>query len=105
MSESVYHQDCPILFSMKLIGHKWKIPIIWHLLKHRDLHYNELKRQITGITNIMLTRCLRDLERDGLVRRCDFKTNPPSVAYSLTPRGRELQPVLDELYTWGKALH
>ena len=89
MSESVYHKDCPI---------------VWHLLRHQTLHYNELKREITGITNIMLTRCLRDMERDGLILRRDFKTNPPSVAYSLTRRGQQLQPVLDELYTWGKAL-
>lgn len=59
-------------------------------------------RSVVGITNIMLTQCLRELEAAGLVRRNDFGEVPPRVEYSLTGRGRELLPALRELYKWGE---
>jgi len=66
------------------------------------LHYNELERQIPGITNTSLTRCLRELEGFGLVNRKEHGTVPPSVEYSLTDRGKSLLPTLGELYRWGE---
>ena len=57
---------------------------------------------MVGVTNIMLTQCLRELERDGLVRRIDYGEVPPRVEYALTQRGRELLPALRELYAWGQ---
>lgn len=61
--------QCPIVYAMELIGSKWKIPILWNLTQEDNLHYNELKRRILGITNTMLTRALRELETDGLLTR------------------------------------
>jgi DNA-binding HxlR family transcriptional regulator len=88
---------------MELIGSKWKMPILWNLTKEDALHYNELKRRVAGITNTMLTRSLRDLEEDGLVRRMSDGSVPPSVTYHLTEEGKKLIPSLNGLYAWGEA--
>lgn len=97
-----YDHICPIVYALSIIGQKWKIPILWHLADEGALRYNELKRGVYGITNIMLTQCLRELEEHGLVAREDFGTIPPKVEYSLTGRGKTLMPVLYELHNWGK---
>ena len=96
-------QKCPIIYAMELIGSKWKIPILWNLTKEDCLHYNEMKRRIAGITNTMLTRALRDLERDGLILRIADGNIPPSVTYHLTEEGKKLIPSLNGLYEWGEA--
>jgi DNA-binding HxlR family transcriptional regulator len=92
---------CPIVYTMNLIGHKWKIQILWNISNSNTLHYNELKRLVAPITNTVLTRCLRDLENDGLVSRFNYNTIPPSVEYSLSERGKSLFPILNEMYKWG----
>ncbi len=94
--------ECPILYALKLIGQKWRLPILWELVNHDVLHYNELKRHIPGITNTALTRCLRELEGFGLVNRLEYSTIPPSVEYSLADRGKALLPTLIELYRWSE---
>ena len=99
---NVYTVPCPIIHALNLIGGKWKLPVLWHLFDAESVRYNELKRSVVGITNIMLTQCLRELEAAGLVRRNDFGEVPPLVEYSLTGRGRELLPALRELYKWGE---
>ena len=86
---NVYTVPCPIIHALNLIDAE-------------SVRYNELKRSVVGITNIMLTQCLRELEAAGLVRRNDFGEVPPRVEYSLTGRGRELLPALRELYKWGE---
>lgn len=93
---------CPIVYAMDLIGSKWKIPLLWNLTKEDNLHYNELKRRMIGITNTMLTRTLRELEDDGLVIRHSEGSVPPSVTYQLTDMGKQLLPSLNGLYAWGE---
>ena len=66
------------------------------------MRYNELKRSVRGITNMMLTKCLRELEDYGLVIRRQYNEVPPRVEYSLTERGKKLLPALAELYAWGR---
>ncbi len=92
-----------MIFALEIIGQKWKIPILWHLSEDGALHYSELKRKIFGITNLMLTKSLRDLEASGLIHRQQFDTNPPRVQYSLTERGKTLTPILKSLELWGKS--
>lgn len=99
--ENPYKEKCPIVYAMSIIGAKWKIPILWHLAHYEILHYNELKRHLNGITNTVLTRCLRELERDNIVYRKSDGSVPPSVTYGLTLLGKELIPALDRLYDWG----
>lgn len=90
---------------MDVIGAKWKLPILWYLHEKENTRYNELKRRIPGITNIMLTKSLRELEADGLVIRCEYVSAPPKVVeYSLAPPGKELIPALNELYAWGEKI-
>ncbi len=93
---------CPVVFTMGVIGQKWKIPILWHLADEGTLRYNELRRGIPPITNIMLTKCLRELEESGLVHREELGTIPPHVEYSLTQRGQSLVPILYRIHDWGQ---
>lgn len=92
---------CPIQYAMEMVGSKWKMPIIWQLTIEDGLHYNELKRRVNGVTNTMLTRCLRELEDEQLILRHSLGTIPPSVTYHLTEMGKELLPALQGLFAWG----
>lgn len=93
---------CPIVYALSVIGQKWKIPILWHLAEEGTLRYNELKRGVSGITNIMLTKSLQELEGHGLVHRKQYDSVPPKVEYSLTEHGKTLIPLLREFDTWGR---
>jgi len=75
---------------------------MWCLLKKEVIRYNELKRNVKGITNMMLTKSLKDLEEHKLIVRTQYETIPPKVEYSLTERGKALFPTLKELYEWGE---
>lgn len=102
-SPSVYAEKCPLLLALDRIGGKWKLPIVWFLSKEESVRFNELRRRVSGVTNIMLSKCLRELEADGLVTREQFEVIPPHVEYSLTDAARELVPILRKLYAWGEA--
>jgi DNA-binding HxlR family transcriptional regulator len=93
---------CPIVYALSIIGQKWKIPILWHLSEHDILRYSQIKRDIYGITNIMLTKSLHELEAHQLISRKQYDIIPPRVEYSLTKRGKELIPFLKALDLWGK---
>ena len=94
---------CPIIYVLSKIGQKWKIPILWHLSKASvPMRYNELKRSMPSITNIMLTKSLQELEEYGLVHRQQYEVIPPKVEYSLTERGKTLIPVLNSICKWGR---
>ena len=94
--------ECLILHVFRRIGGKWKLPILWHLADQETVRYNELKRSVRGVTNMMLTKCLRELEDFGLVIRQQYNEVPPRVEYSLTNRGKTLLPALEQLYAWGR---
>ena len=105
VEQTIYDEQCPIFYTMNIFNHKWKIPILWRLLENEGepIRYNELRRRVTGVTPIMLTKCLRELERDGIINRKQIGTVPPlTVEYSLTPRGESLMPALRSLYRWGE---
>lgn len=93
--------NCPLTFALNLIGGKWKLPIIWALSKNGTMRYNELKRNIDGITNMMLTQTLKELELRGITHRKQFMEVPPRVEYSLTDHGESLIPALKALASWG----
>lgn len=98
-----YVECCPLLYVMELIGSKWKLPILWCLNEEDGLHYNELKRRVHGVTNTMLTKCLRELEEKGLISRHSLGSVPPSVTYHLKEDGKSLMPALEGLHRWGMA--
>lgn len=96
--------NCPLTFALNLIGGKWRLPIIWALSKNGTMRYNELKRNIEGITNMMLTQTLKDLEQHGIISRRQFMEVPPRVEYSLTDDGESLIPALKALAGWGNKM-
>lgn len=100
--KNIYETDCPILYVMKLVGQKWKLPILWYIAdaENQTLRYRELERKVVGITATMLTKCLRELEQDKFITRKQYSTVPPTVEYSLAERGKTLIPALEPLYQW-----
>lgn len=98
----VHYQKCAVIQALEIIGGKWRLPIIWELSAQKSLRYNELKRRLNGITNIMLTRALQGLEEHGLVSRTECNKVPPHVEYSLTESCQELLPALEIINTWGR---
>ncbi|MDR7855014.1 MAG: helix-turn-helix domain-containing protein [Tissierella sp.] len=96
--------NCPLTFALNLISGKWRLPIIWLLNKNGTMRYNELKRCIDGITNMMLTQSLKELESYGIIKREQFMEVPPRVEYSLTDNGENLIPALRGLADWGSKM-
>ncbi len=92
---------CPAERTLVLIGGRWKVLILYHL--HPGIQrFSELRRLLTPVTPTMLARQLRELERDGLVRRKVYAQAPPKVEYSLTPAGKSLRPVIAAMCRWGR---
>ena len=91
---------CPVEAALDVIGGKWK-GVILHHLHERSYRFNELRRLMSGVTQRMLTKQLRELEQDGLISRTVFAEVPPRVEYAMTEYGKTLAPVLKALLTWG----
>ncbi|WP_119726628.1 winged helix-turn-helix transcriptional regulator [Thermomonospora amylolytica] len=91
--------DCEVRQILDRIADKWSLLVI-ALLDRRSLRFTELRRKIDGISQRMLTRTLRQLERDGLISRTVHPTVPPRVDYELTPLGRTLHATIQALVTW-----
>ena len=92
-------EDCDVRQILDRIGDKWSLLVI-ALLDNRVLRFTELKKTIDGISQRMLTVTLRQLERDGLVRRTVHPVVPPRVDYELTPLGVTLHDTIQALVTW-----
>lgn len=93
--------DCPVKLTAEILGGKWK-PLILFYLEGGTHRFSALQRLIPGTTKKMLTKHLRELERDGLVHRKVFAQVPPRVEYSLTRHGQSLRPILVSMSMWGK---
>lgn len=91
----------PFKYTMKIIGGKWKMHILFILWKLEVQRYGELKKNIEYITHKMLSTQLKELEADGLVHREEYPQIPPKVEYSLTEKGKSLMPLLHEMCLWG----
>jgi DNA-binding HxlR family transcriptional regulator len=86
--------------ALKVLGGRWKLIILFYLFRDETLRLSELERAIPGITQKVLIQQLRSLERHGVVGRLVHPVVPPKVEYSLTSRGQDLCPALDELLYW-----
>ena len=91
---------CPVATAVSLIGGKWKLLIIRNL-KVRPWRFNELQRDIDGISQKVLTDSLRQMIDDVLVYRHDYQEMPPKVEYGLTELGKEMLPIIDALADFG----
>lgn len=93
----------PVEFAIHRIGGTWKMPILWRL-KEKVMRYGELKADIKHITDKMLTTQLRELEREGFIKRKVYAEVPPKVEYSITPRGKRAVVVVEVLRNYGLEL-
>jgi DNA-binding HxlR family transcriptional regulator len=95
-----YMHECDLTYAVCKIGGRWKL-LILDKLKDRKLRFSELRKSIVGITERMLTLQLRELEKEGLVKRTVYAEVPPRVDYELTEIARELIPIWSLLSKWG----
>ena len=94
--------ECPVAATVQLIGNKWKLLIIRNLLD-RPWRFNELQKNLEGISQKVLTDSLRSMEADGLITRTVYPEVPPRVEYALSELGLSLRPILDAMKDWGES--
>ena len=92
---------CPVATTVQLIGSKWKLLIMRNLLQ-RPWRFNELQRDLAGISQKVLTDSLRSMEADGIIIRTVYPEVPPRVEYALSPLGESMRPILEAMEAWGK---
>ena len=95
-------EDCPVRAALDVIGGKWKPVVLFHLMGGSKRH-GELRRLLSDATQKVLTQQLRELERDGIIKRTVYPEKPPRVEYAFTIHGRTLRPVIQALCQWGTA--
>ena len=93
---------CPVATTVQLIGNKWKLLIVRNLLT-RPWRFNELQKNLEGISQKVLTDNLRSMEKDGLITRTVYPEVPPRVEYALSEIGESMRPILDSMEQWGNA--
>ncbi|MCE7999088.1 MAG: helix-turn-helix transcriptional regulator [Rhodobiaceae bacterium] len=100
MPETEQCPDCKRINEvLSRVGDRWSVLVIISLAQYGTLRFNELKRNL-GISQRMLSRTVRELERDGLVNRTQYPTIPPKVEYTLTPLGESFREPVAELGNW-----
>ncbi len=90
----------PLAYVVKTVGGKWKMRILWCLREQTERRYGDIRREIPGITDMMLSQSLRELAADQLVERRQYQEIPPRVEYMLTPKGAGILPALEQLALW-----
>ena len=93
---------CPVATTVQMIGSKWKLLIMRNLLQ-RPWRFNELKKNLEGISQKVLTDSLRSMESDGIITRTVYPEVPPRVEYALSELGESMRPSMDAMEAWGRA--
>ena len=93
--------ECPVATTVQLIWNKWKLLILRNLLQ-RPWRFNELQRNLEGISQKVLTDSLRSMEADGIITRTVYPEVPPRVEYALSELGESMRPILDAMRIWGE---
>lgn len=101
----IHELKCPVTYALSILDGKWKLPIVYTVGNEKIIRFNELKRKLTGISNIMLSKSLQELEADHIIVRTQYNEVPPRVEYSLTELGLSLTPVLALLGKWGESAY
>ena len=94
--------ECPVATTVQLIGNKWKLLIIRNL-RMRPWRFNELQKNLDGISQKVLTDSLRSMEADGLITRTVYAEVPPRVEYALSELGETMRLILDAMEAWGNS--
>ena len=97
--------ECPVTYTLSILGGKWKWLIIYLLFEHNILRYGELKKRLLGITHKMLSQQLKELDAANLINRKKYQQIPPKVEYSLSEQGKTLLPILNLMCEWGRKNH
>lgn len=92
---------CRVEDGLEVLSGKWKLKILMQIFKNPTVRFSVLQRAIPGITQKMLTKNLRELEAEDLIKRVVYPTVPPKVEYCLTEHGKELAPIFDQLHYFG----
>ena len=93
--------ECPVATTVQLIGNKWKLLIMRNLLV-RPWRFNELQKNLEGISQKVLTDSLRSMEADGIIIRTVYAEVPPRVEYTLSELGETMRPILNSMQVWGE---
>ena len=91
---------CPVATTVQMIGSKWKLLIMRNLLQ-RPWRFNELKKDLEGISQKVLTDSLRSMEADGIITRTVYPEVPPRVEYALSELGESMRPIIKPMEAWG----
>jgi DNA-binding HxlR family transcriptional regulator len=102
LCENIAGSGCGLKKVLELIGGKWKILILCQIDNKGVGRFNDMKREISGITNTMLASSLKEMERDGMLIRRQYNEMPVRVEYMLTDKAKTLIPILLELKKWGE---
>ena len=92
---------CKVEDALGILVGKWKPIILLNLMKERTQRFSELQRNLPGITQKMLTKQLRELEEEDIIKRVVYPQVPPKVEYSITEYGKTLEPILADMHEWG----
>ncbi len=92
--------ECPVATTVSLIGSKWKLLILRNLLV-RPWRFNELKNNLEGISQKVLTDSLRSMEEDGIITRTVYPEVPPHVEYALSELGESMRPIIKSMEEFG----
>lgn len=94
--------SCPVETTLKVLSGRWKVLIIHQLLEGTK-RFNQLQRELKGVTHRTLSKQLKEMEEHGLIKRKDYKELPPRVEYSLSPLGLSLDNILSAMHVWGES--
>jgi DNA-binding HxlR family transcriptional regulator len=96
-----FSSPCPVAFTTRIMGGKWKARIVWALIRNDNLRFSQLRRACPPISDRILSKELKELDDWGLVARKEYPVVPPHTEYRLTPLGRTLEPVMAAMANWG----
>ena len=98
-----FPNPCPVAFTSRVLGGRWKYRIVWALVRHEPLRFSALRRACPPVSDRILTKELRELESWGLISRKEYPVIPPKTEYRLTELGNTLRPLMAAMADWGLA--
>jgi len=102
MTNFMNDYECPLSYTLSIVGGKWKCLILYTLSQNGVLRYGELKKNLSSITHRILSQQLKELAVEQMIERKEYQQSPPKVEYSMTTKGKSLLPILHLMNEWGK---